>query len=94
VERLGRRAAGLERQLEARITQVSTLQDRLAEQERVADRARRDATAARREAEAARFEYDALMHTVTMRAVRVPRAWYAAARRRLLARGGPPGTTD
>ena len=82
LERLTRRIAALERQVEARIAQVEDLQRRLAHAENVA-RVSQEALA---EAEAAKpkaAEYDALMNTVTMRALRLPRSWYAAARRRL-----------
>ena len=86
VERLQRRAAALERQLEARIAQVDELRDRLAEQERLAAAAKDDAARARAEAEALRpeaAEYEALMQTFTMRALSRPRSWYASARSRL-----------
>lgn len=79
VERLTRRAAALERQVEARITQVEDLQRRLAHEENQARAARHEAAVAMPKA----IEYDALMNTVTMKALRLPRAWYGAARRRL-----------
>lgn len=83
IERLQRRAAALERQLDTRIAQVEALQKRLAEQAAVLDTAHADAAAAHEETERWRTEYEALMNTRTMRALRLPRAWYAAVRRRL-----------
>lgn len=75
VERLQRRTAALERQLEARIGEISNLQARLAEQEPLTQAAA-DALVHRAN------EYDALMQTLTMRVLRRPRAWYTTARRR------------
>lgn len=83
VERLRRRSAALERQLEARIAQVEDLQRRLAEAERPGAAGEAEVAALRQEAERWRTEYEALMNTFTMRALRQPRRWYAAARRRL-----------
>ena len=94
LDRLRRRVSALERQLEARIAQVDALNDRLAAQaERPAAPAGEEVAAARDEAARARHqadllaakaaEYDALMGTFTMRALRLPRAWYGAVRRRL-----------
>ncbi len=87
VARLERRAAALERQLEARIAEVDALKDRLAEQDGLTAgvmdddpvRAWQNAEIVRQKA----AEYDALMSTLTMRMLRRPRAWYARARRRL-----------
>lgn len=93
VERLQRRTAALERQLQVRIDQVEDLQRRLAHQDRVAAEARDDAAHARQEVEALRpraAELDALMNTMTMRALRLPRAWYGDVRRRLTPGGGAP----
>ena len=84
VERLQRRIAALERQLEARIAQVADLQVQLAEQQRQAMRVSRDGAMSEEELSRKAAEYDALMATLTMRALRRPRAWYAQARRRLL----------
>ena len=86
LERLQRRVAALERQLDARIAQVDELRHRSEEQERSAVAARDDAARARAEADLLRHkaeEHDALMHTFTMRALSRPRALYASARRRL-----------
>lgn len=93
IERLQRRVAAMERQLEVRIDQVGDLQARLAHQERLAAEARDDAARAWREVEALRpraAELDALMNTMTMRALRRPRAWYGDVRRRLTPGGGTP----
>jgi hypothetical protein len=79
-DRLARRVAALERQVEARIAQVEDYQRRLAHAENAwaaAERAAEDAAEVRWKAE----EYDALMGTLTMKALRVPRAWYGRARR-------------
>lgn len=75
VKRLQRRTAALERQLEARIGEISKLQARLVEPEPLTQAAA-DALVHRAN------EYDALMQTLTMRVLRRPRAWYATARRR------------
>lgn len=86
VERLQRRIAALERQLEARIAQVTELQSRLLETEHQHRVAAEEPAQALAEADALRHkaaEYDALMATLTMRALRRPRAWYGQARRRL-----------
>jgi chromosome segregation ATPase len=90
IERLKRRTAALERQLQARIDQVEDLQRRLAHHEKVAAAATEEAANLRREVEALRpraAELEALMNTVTMRALGRPRAWYGEARR-LLERHG------
>ena len=89
VERLQRRVAALERQLEARIAQIADLQLHLAEQQRRAERAERDGPVPIAEAELRHkaAEYDALMATLTMRILRRPRAWYTQVRRRLARRG-------
>jgi predicted RNase H-like nuclease (RuvC/YqgF family) len=79
VERLQRRVSALERQLEARIAQVEELRNRLAGPEELVAEEQADDEILRRKA----AEYDALMQTFTMRALSRPRAWYAAARRRL-----------
>lgn len=82
VERLQRRIAALERQLEARIAQVADLQARLDGHAGHADHA--DAAWAEEEVLRSKAaEYDALMATLTMRILRRPRAWYGRARRRL-----------
>ncbi|HEV2761261.1 MAG TPA: hypothetical protein VGV86_17000 [Acidimicrobiales bacterium] len=94
-ERLARRVAALERQVEARIAQVEDYQRRLAHAENAA-RAAEEAlrTAERRAEEASQVlgkssEYDALMGTITMKALRLPRSWYGRARRAALRmRGG------
>jgi hypothetical protein len=89
--RLRRRSAALERQLEARIVQVAALDAQLEEQQRLAREAAEDAVRAREEAKALRpkaAEYDALMNTLTMRALRLPRAWYGLVRARLARRPG------
>ena len=86
VERLQRRVAALERQLEARIGQVDELRRRLEELDRLMARAGEDATGAQAEGDVLRrkaAEYDALMQTFTMRALSRPRELYASARRRL-----------
>jgi len=84
--RLARRVAALERQVETRIAQVEDLQRRLAHAEngwRAAEEARGASERRAADADGARgkaVEYDALMGTFTMRALRVPRTWYAQAR--------------
>ena len=94
LDRVRRRASALERQLEARIAQADALDDPHADQaQRPAAPAGEEVAAARDEAARARHqadllaakaaEYDALMGTFTMRALRLPRAWYGAVRRRL-----------
>ena len=94
-ERLARRVAALERQIEARIAQVEDYQRRLAH----AENAARTAEDALRRAEGGAEEvsqmleqakeYDALMGTITMKALRLPRSWYGRARRAALRmRGG------
>lgn len=83
VERLRRRVAALERQLDARIGQAATLQAELAEVHRLLAEARDGEARAWREVERRKAEHEALMHTFTMRALRRPREWYGAARRRL-----------
>ena len=86
LERLQRRVAALERQLEARIAQVDDLRRQLDERAAPAGAAREDAARVRAEADVLRHkaeQYDALMRTFTMRALGGPRAWYASARRRL-----------
>ena len=75
LERLQRRVAALERQLDARIAQVEELRHRLDDQERLMGQV--DVLQSKA------GQYDALMRTFTMRALSRPRAWYAAARRRL-----------
>ncbi|MDQ3643782.1 MAG: hypothetical protein M3450_20515 [Actinomycetota bacterium] len=89
-ERLARRVAALERQVEARIAQVEDYQRRLAHAEnaaRTAEDALRTAESGAEEAsrmlEKAR-EYDALMGTITMKALRLPRSWYGRVRRAAL----------
>jgi len=99
-ERLARRIAALERQVEARIAQVEDYQRRLAH----AENALRSAENARREAERnigdARqvlwkaAEYDALMGTITIKALRLPRSWYAHARRALSQRTSREGSAS
>ena len=79
VARLQRRVAGLERQLEARIAEIGRLHERLSDQERQTRAARDDAKRAQVKAD----ELDALLGTFTMRALRRPREWYGAVRRRL-----------
>ncbi len=91
VERLRRRISALERQLEARITEVDGHKARLAHQERAARAAEEDAAVARAAAEALRAkasEYDALMRTLTMRGLRLPRHWYGLVRGRLSGSAG------
>jgi len=93
-ERLARRIAALERQVEARIAQVEDYQRRLAH----AENALRSAENASREAERSigdahqvlwkAAEFDALMGTITMKALRLPRSWYAQARRAASRRTG------
>ena len=92
VERLKRRTAALERQLQARIDQVEDLQRRLAHHEKLAADASEDAAKAWREVEVLRpraAELDALLNTFTMRALSRPRAWYGDARRLLDRRSRP-----
>ena len=86
VERLQRRIAALERQLEARIAQIADLQVHLAEQQRRAQRAEGDGPVPIGEVELRHkaAEYDALMATLTMRILRRPRAWYTQVRRRVM----------
>lgn len=72
-----RRVAALERQVEARIEQVADLRRQLAHAERLVRAAKDEATASALRA----VQYDALMATFTMRALRLPRAAYAAARK-------------
>jgi predicted RNase H-like nuclease (RuvC/YqgF family) len=86
VERLQRRIAALERQLEARIAQIADLQEHLAEQQRRIRLAEGDGPVPVTEVELRHkaAEYDALMATLTMRILRRPRAWYTEARRRLI----------
>jgi predicted RNase H-like nuclease (RuvC/YqgF family) len=86
VERLQRRIAALERQLEARIAQIADLQEHLAEQQRRIRLAEGDGPVPVAEVELRHkaAEYDALMATLTMRILRRPRAWYTEARRRLI----------
>lgn len=76
-ERLERRNAALQRQLEVRIAQVADLQARLDELGRVGNAGAAEAELLRAKAD----EYNALMATLTMRALRRPRGWYTAARR-------------
>jgi len=87
-DRMARRIAALERQVERRIAQVEDYQRRLAHAENAAqeaERSLRDAPQLQWKA----AEYDALMGTMTMKALRLPRSWYARARRAALqARGG------
>ena len=83
-ERLARRVAALERQIESRIEQVEDLRRRLAHAEREGMATGSDPVEARRKA----AQYDALMATFTMRALRVPRAVYGEVRRRLRAAPG------
>ena len=85
-ERLQRRAGGLERQLEARIAEVARLRERLAHHEAMVQATTSSDPGAQQELHVLRHkaaEYDALMRTLTMRGLRLPRTWYAAARRRL-----------
>lgn len=77
-ERLARRVAALERQVEARIGQVDDLRRRLAHAERQAMPIGSELESSRKAA-----EYDALMATFTMRALRLPRSVYGDVRRRL-----------
>jgi hypothetical protein len=85
IGRLQRRITALERQLDARIAQIADLQAHLAEQQRRAMRVEGDSAAPLTDLELRHkaAEYDALMATLTMRALRLPRAVYAQARRRL-----------
>jgi hypothetical protein len=78
VKRLQRRVAALERQLEARIAQVADLQARIAQHQQDRPDPGVDADLRHRAA-----QYDALMATATMRALRLPRAWYGEVRRRI-----------
>lgn len=78
-ERLARRVAALERQVEARVEQVEDLRRQLAHAERQATSNASELAEARR----IKAEYDALMATFTMRALRLPRAVYGEVRRRL-----------
>lgn len=90
VERLRRRGAALQRQLDAGVSEIVDLKARLGE--RVpASSPPRDEAAAARELDILRFkaaEYDALMQTLTMRALQRPRQWYALARTGLATRAG------
>jgi len=79
-ERLTRRIAALERQVEARIAQVEDYQRRLAHAENAAREAEHGIVGTRQVLWKA-AEYDALMGTITMKALRLPRSWYAQARR-------------
>jgi hypothetical protein len=82
-ERLARRVAALERQVEARIEQVEDYQRRLAHVEN-ALRATEEAAGDQHLTEEVRrkaAEYDALMATFTMKALELPRSWYGRARR-------------
>jgi len=79
-DRLARRVAALERQVEARIAQVEDYQRRLAHAEngwKAAEKAAGEAAEVLWKAK----EYDALMGTLTMKALRLPRTWYGQARR-------------
>lgn len=92
--RLQRRAAGLERQLEARIAEIARLRERLAHHEAIERATTSRDSGAQQEHDVLRqkaAEYDALMRTLTMRGLRLPRTWYAAARRRLPGRHPRPG---
>ena len=77
IERLTRRVAALERQVEARIGQVDDLQRRLRHAENLDGASQQEMAAAKAKA----AEYDALMATFTMRALRLPRAAYAVVRK-------------
>ena len=79
LERLQRRVAAMQRQLDARIAQVDELRSRLADNDRLVAEATREAEILRSKA----AQYDALMQTLTMRVLRRPRDWYITARRRL-----------
>lgn len=79
-DRQARRIAALERQVESRIAQVEDYQRRLAHAENAARAAERAANEAR-EAIPKAAEYDALMGTRTMKVLRLPRSWYALARK-------------
>jgi chromosome segregation ATPase len=83
VERLRRRVAALERQLGVRIEEVASLRAQLAEAHRLLGDSREAEARAWREVEQWKTEHEALMNTLTMRALRRPREWYGAARRRL-----------
>ena len=83
LERLRRRVAALERQVEARIEQASIIQAQLTEAHRLLEEARAGEARAWREVERLKAEHEALMNTLTMRLLRRPREWYGAARRRL-----------
>ncbi len=85
-DRLRRRVDALERQLEARIAEVDDLRARLAHHDRLLAEPRPVDARSPYELEILRAkaaEYDALMATFTMRALRLPRTWYGAVRRRL-----------
>jgi len=84
LERLQRRNAALQRQLEARIAQVGDLRARLEKRERAGACGAVEVEALRARA----AEYDALMATMTMRVLRRPRGWYAEVRRRVPALAG------
>jgi len=79
-DRLARRVAALERQVEARIAQVEDYQRRLAHAEN-GWKAAEEAAGGAAEVLWKAKEYDALMGTLTMKALRLPRTWYAQARR-------------
>ena len=79
-ERLTRRIAALERQVEARIAQVEDYQRRLAHAENAVREAEHGIVDTR-QVQWKAAEYDALMGTITMKALRLPRSWYAQARR-------------
>ena len=83
VDRLRRRTAAVERQLDARIEEVGTLRARIADHDNVLAAAREGEARAWREVERLTAEHEALMSTLTMRILRRPRDWYGAARRRL-----------
>ncbi len=84
VERLRRRVAALERQLDARIENVTALRQQLDEAHELLGASREGEARAWREVERRAAEHDALMNTLTMRILRRPREWYGAARRRLV----------
>ena len=81
-ERLARRVAALERQVEARIEQIEDLKRLLLHAENLVAAARQETAAAKLKG----AEYDALMRTFTMRALRLPRGAYGMARRLVTAR--------
>ena len=83
VERLRRRVAALERQLDTRIEEVAELRQQLDDAHALLGESRQGEARAWREVERRAAEHDALMNTFTMRALRRPREWYGAARRRL-----------